>query len=215
MSTSQRALPFRVLIITDEEAAHAQHRGVVEAIARAVLPDAHDVAVLVRAKHRTIEHVRALCAALRPVTSRAGARLLVHTHLSLVNELALDGAHVDAHTNVADARRVLPTGALLGASRHAGEPLDDAAVAPLDYVTLSPIFAPSSKPNDARATLGLDGLRDAVSTSARPIVALGGIDDTRIAACMRAGASAVAVIGTVISAHDPRRALLALLDAAG
>jgi thiamine-phosphate pyrophosphorylase len=211
---SARALPFRVLVITDEDACRSQRRGVIETIARALTPvvsRAQDVAVLVRAKHRSVDEVRALCSALRPVTSRVGARLLVHTHVSLVNELSLDGAHLDAHTDVNSARAALRHGALLGASRHAGDTLTGAAVDAVDYVTLSPIFAPSSKRDDVRMPLGARALSTA---SSRPLVALGGIDDTRAALCFRSGASAVAVIAAVMSAHDPQRSLRALLDAA-
>ncbi len=210
MST-ERGLPFRVLVITDEDACRAQRRGVIETVTRALMPDARDVALLVRAKSRSVDEVRALCSALRPVTSRAGARLLVHTHLSLVRELHLDGAHVDAATDLKIARAALPHGALLGASRHEGDALTEGAIGVVDYVTLSPIFAPASKPTDARAPLGVRVLS---ANNARPIVALGGIDDTRARACFRAGATAVAVIGAVMSAHDPRRSLEALLDAA-
>lgn len=207
MSGPGRALTFRVLVITDEDACRAQRRGVVETITRALLPEARDVAVLVRAKHRSAEDVRALCTALRAVTTRAGARLLVHTHVSLVTELGLDGAHVDATSDVNSARAALPAGALLGASRHGGDSLAD--VDALDYVTLSPVFAPTSKRADLRTPLGVRALS---TSSARPIIALGGIDDTRATACIRAGASAVAVIGAVMSAHDPRASLVQLLE---
>ena len=206
-------LPFRVLVITDEHACARVSRGVVETIARALWPSAPGVAVLVRAPDRSLEDVRVLCAALQPIARRAQALLLVHTHVQLVGALGLHGAHVNAHTDVREARAQLPPGALLGASRHDGDPLDEEALAPLDYVTLSPLFAPSSKPasaahaTDARASLGVAAL---ARSSAKPLDALGGINERRAAACFRAGADAVAVIGAVMHAHDPRRALLEL-----
>lgn len=208
-----RVLPFRVLVITAVDACRVQRRGVVETVARAFLPDARGVALLVRMKSSDVDDVRSACIALRAITQRAGALLLVHTHAALVGELALDGVHVAARADAAAVRSVLPEGALLGASRHAGDALDDAALSPLDYVTLSPVFAPASKPHDTRPPLGLDGLRTTATTVARPLVALGGIDDTRAASCLRAGASAVGVIGAVMTAHAPRRSLAALLDA--
>ena len=203
-------LPFRVLVITDEHACARVSRGVVETIARALWPSAPGVAVLVRAPDRSLEDVRVLCAALQPIARRAQALLLVHTHVQLVGALGLHGAHVNAHTDVREARAQLPAGALLGASRHDGDPLDEEALTSLDYVTLSPLFAPSSKPAStahARATWGVAALGRA---SAKPLVALGGINERRAAACFRAGADAVAVIGAVMHAHDPRRALLEL-----
>lgn len=207
---SKAALPFRVLVITNEPACARAGRGVVETMARALLPSAPGAAVLVRGGSAASRaELRALCAALLPIVRRAHALLLVHTFTDLVRELGLDGAHVSARLNFAEvtaARAALPAGALLGASRHDGDALDSQALAPLDYVTLSPVFSPSSK-HDDRAPLGVAAL---ARLSAKPIVALGGIDSRRAPACLRAGASAVAVIGAIMHAHEPRRALLAL-----
>jgi thiamine-phosphate pyrophosphorylase len=204
------ALPFRVLVITDEDACARVGRGVMETVARALLPASPSVAVLVRTPHRSLDDVRSLCGALAPIARRAGASLLVHTHLTLVRELGLAGAHVRSGADVREARALLPAGALLGASRHDGDALDRDALAPLDYVTLSPIFSPLSK-RDARAPLGVDALaRACAAPRATPLVALGGIDRRNARACIRAGAPAVAVVGAVMSAHDPRRALSAL-----
>lgn len=210
---SAARLPFRVLVITDERACARAGRGVIETVARALLPSAPGVAVLVRAPESIaagdVGRVRALCAALLPVVRRARALLFVHTFVELVAELGLDGAHLSSRAGVADAaaaRARLPAGALLGASRHDGDALDADALAPLDFVTLSPIFSPASKA-DTRAPLGVDAL---ARPSAKPLVALGGIDGPRARACVHAGAHAVGVIGAVMSAHDPRAALLAL-----
>lgn len=205
------SLPFRVLVITDEVACARAGRGVIETVMRALLPASPRVAVLVRAPGRSLDDVRSLCRALAPVARRAGSSLLVHTHLGLVRELGLAGAHVSAPTNVIEARALLPRGALLGASRHDGDALDANALAPLDYVTLSPIFQPLSKA-DTRAPLGVDALARACTASgAQAVIALGGIDHRSASACFRAGAPAVAVMGAIMAAHDPRRALNAFL----
>ena len=125
---SKAALPFRVLVITDEPACARAGRGVVETRARALLPSAPGAAVLVRGGSAASRaELRALCAALLPIVRRAHALLLVHTFTDLVRELGLDGAHVSARLNFAEvtaARAALPAGALLGASRHDGDALD-------------------------------------------------------------------------------------------
>jgi thiamine-phosphate pyrophosphorylase len=127
-----------------------------------------------------------------------------------VRELGLAGAHVSARANVSEVRALLPPGALLGASRHEGDALDEKALTSVDYVTLSPIFQPLSKVA-ARAPLGVDSLSRACAASrTTPLVALGGIDHRNARACRGAGAPAVAVIGAVMASHDPRRALSAL-----
>ena len=58
---------------------------------------------------------------------------------------------------------------------------------------------------------GLAGLAASTSTAPVPLVALGGVHDANARACFAAGAQAVAVLGAVMAAHDPRRAVTALL----
>jgi thiamine-phosphate pyrophosphorylase len=213
-SSPSKALP-RVLAFTDAAACRVRGRGVVDTIAR-MLDDVEgsDVAVVVRDKAATRTTVDALCRALRPITARAGARLLVHTHAELVRALDLDGVHLggraDVHA-VRAARLRLPPGALVGVSRHVDDRDDTGALRTdgADYATLSPIFSPTSKASDQRPTLGtraLAGHRVAV-------FALGGVDVDNAAACVAAGAAGVAVIGALMSAVDPRRALRGLLAA--
>ena len=175
--------------------------------------DAADVAIVVREKVAPLHDVVALCAALRAITARSGARLLVHTHAAVVGPQGLDGVHLDGRAD-AHAKRLarlqLPPRALLGVSRHADDTrhgvLDEEGV---DYATLSPLFSPSSKPDDTRPTLGVRAL----AGHGLPVFALGGIDVDNAGACVAAGAAGVAVIGVLFSATDPRRALLALLAA--
>ena len=75
------------------------------------------------------------------------------------------------------------------ASRHATSGHAATAWGP-DYVLLGPVFAPHSKPA-ARAPVGVDVLASART----PTLALGGIDASNAAACLRAGAHGVAGIG--------------------
>ena len=83
---------------------------------------------------------------------------------------------------------------LLGQSCHDLEELCRAA-AVCDYATLSPIFAPRSKPADRRPTLGLGGLSLACRQVRMPVLALGGLCPGRVAGCLQAGAAGVAGIG--------------------
>jgi thiamine-phosphate pyrophosphorylase len=83
---------------------------------------------------------------------------------------------------------------LLGISCHGRADLERAAGI-CDYATLSPVFPPCSKPNDARPTLGLEGLARAVEGLEIPVLALGGLALGRASACIQAGASGVAGIG--------------------
>lgn len=192
-------LPFRVLLITDEDTCARAGRGVVETVALALAGDAPDVAVLLRDKVSSKSRVLQAARALQRLCDDARAKLLVHTHVDVALDVGAFGVHV------ADGvpPPVVP-GLLVGASRHAGASLDNDDVHGLGYVTLSPVFRPTSKPADDRPTLGLEGLRERCARSAVPVIALGGIDEENALECFAAGASAVAVVGAVMGAAHPR-----------
>lgn len=96
------------------------------------------------------------------------------------------GVHLPANASAAAWRPRVP--GLLGQSVHSLDEALDAAAAGADYVLLSPVFTPGSKPGDIRRTLGLDGLRAVCAAISVPVVALGGVRNKNAAACVAAGA---------------------------
>jgi thiamine-phosphate pyrophosphorylase len=64
------------------------------------------------------------------------------------------------------------------------------------YLGAGPIWRTPSKP-DAAPPIGIDGLRDVCLSVSIPVVAIGGIDASNAAECIRAGAAGVAVIRAV------------------
>ena len=127
------------------------------------------------------------------------------------------GVHLPAGGDVAAARAVLGTGALIGISTHDAAELAAAARAGVDYATLGPVFATRSKPGYGPA-LGLEGLASLVAGLAAdgagpPIIALAGIEAEAAPACLAAGAAGVAVMGAVMRAADPGAVVNGLIRA--
>jgi thiamine-phosphate pyrophosphorylase len=77
------------------------------------------------------------------------------------------------------------------------------------YLGAGPIWRTPSKP-DAAPPIGIDGLRDVCLSVSTPVVAIGGIDASNAAECIRAGAAGVAVIRAVAEIE----ALRAVVDEA-
>jgi thiamine-phosphate pyrophosphorylase len=78
---------------------------------------------------------------------------------------------------------------------------------------LGPVFTTHSK-RDADPVRGLERLaRAATIAGTRPLIAIGGIDATRVGAVRAAGAAGFAVIGAVAGADDPATAVHALVRA--
>lgn len=152
-----------------------------------------------------------LLQALVALGHRFGARITAHEDIEAVVACGADGLHLPGGGDPAAARRRLP-GGLIGVSSHIPEEAAVQLAAGADYVTLSPIFLTASKPGYGPA-VGLDAIAEAARLSAGPVVALGGIDEVNIAACLAAGARGIAVMGEVMRAADPGSVVRLLLAA--
>lgn len=124
--------------------------------------------------------------------------------------LILAGARGDAvHLSASDAFPTLRP-LLVGRSCHDAPEVRAAGEEGCDYVTLSPVFATSSKPGYGPA-LGVDGLAALTAAAALPVYALGGVLPPDVADCLAAGASGIAVMGPVMRTPQLVTAYLAAL----
>jgi thiamine-phosphate pyrophosphorylase len=141
----------------------------------------------------------------RSLCARHGVAFVVNDDLEAALMLGADGVHLGRDDD--GAGRAKDHGLVLGLS---AANVDEARVADTqaDYVGVGPVWATPSK-IDAGPPIGLDGLRDICASVSTPVVAIGGIDETNAADCIRAGALGVAVIR---AAPDAAK-LLAAIDA--
>ncbi len=150
----------------------------------------------------------ALLRALVDSGARHDARVTLHGDPEAAVAAGAVGVHLPAGGAVAAARQKIGPKGLIGISVHGEAEL--AAAAGADYVTVSPVFLSASKPGYGPA-LGAAGLRILVEQSPCPVIALGGITAATAAACLQAGAAGIAVMGSVMRAHDPDREVRSLL----
>ena len=81
-------------------------------------------------------------------------------------------------------------------STHTLEQVSASRDLPLDAIAYGPVFPTSSK-SAAGAAVGIEGLKQAVASAAHPVIAIGGLDARRAAACIAAGAASTAVISAL------------------
>jgi thiamine-phosphate pyrophosphorylase len=97
------------------------------------------------------------------------------------------------------ARRLAPAGFVIGRSVHSVH--EAIAAAGADYVIAGTVFATASKGAGA-ALLDVDGLRAIVDAAVAPVLAIGGVDDSRLDEIAAAGAAGFAAIGLFTASHD-------------
>jgi thiamine-phosphate pyrophosphorylase len=128
--------------------------------------------------------------AARSLCARHDVPFVVNDDLEAALMLGADGVHLGRDDEGAAAAK--EHGLMLGLS---AVTLDDARAADglADYIGAGPVWATPSKP-DADLPIGIDGLREICAVVSTTVVAIGGIDASNAAECIRAGAAGVAVI---------------------
>ncbi len=131
------------------------------------------------------------------LASETGKLFLVNSLLEVALEEEADGAHLTSSQEVGQARRVRDRfGArqfLLGKSVHSLSEAERAEAEGVDYLLLGPIFDPLSKRSD-RLPLGCSTLQEAVQTLSIPVIAIGGIDESKLEEVFKTGAGGAAGI---------------------
>ncbi len=145
--------------------------------------------------------------ATRSLCARYGVPFVVNDDVEAALMLGADGVHLGREDEGAETAK--DHGLMLGLSA-ATVAEARAADGRADYIGAGPVWATPSKP-DADPPIGLGGLRDLCEAVSAPVVAIGGVDATNAADCIRAGAAGVAVIRAARDAAALRQAIDAAL----
>ena len=146
--------------------------------------------------------------AIGSIFAGSNASLVLNDWPEMVVEAGWQGVHVgQSDASIAEARRLVGDGRLVGVSTHSSEQFRSALETAADYIAYGPIFGTMTK-RDAETPVGIEGLQLVRKLSRRPLVAIGGISLDRMEGVFAAGAHSVAVIGALFHPELP------VLDAA-
>ena len=147
-----------------------------------------------------VERGRAVAAVARA----AGVRFVVNDDVGAALALEADGVHLGRADPGKERARA--AGLLLGVSAASVEEARATVAQGADYIGAGPVWATPSKA-DADPPIGLGGLAAICEEVTVPVVAIGGIDASNAASCIRAGAAGVAVIRAAADARAVREAV--------
>jgi thiamine-phosphate pyrophosphorylase len=167
----------------------------------------------IREKDLPVSEQVALARGLLPLARQHGATLTLHGDPVVAANAGLDGVHLPAGDDAKGARALLGQGALIGISIHTAHEAAALAADIVDYATAGPAYDTLSKPGYG-PVLGGAGVQAICRSTALPVIAIGGVTASAMAAMIRAGAAGVAVMGSIMRAADPGdliRRLLAVL----
>lgn len=143
--------------------------------------------------------------------------LIVNDDIDLCIKLSAFGVHLgQSDTEVTKARSALGADRIIGLSVNTIKQIQNSLTLPIDYIGVGAIFPTHNKP-DVETIWGLSGLSQASLVSSRPIVAIGGIDESNTFSVINSGADGIAAIGAFHQAADPfltTKNLIKIIDGA-
>jgi thiamine-phosphate pyrophosphorylase len=168
-------------------------------------------AVQLRAKEAGDDAILRAAAVFRAACDEHGALFILNDRPDLVSAAGADGVHVGQDdVPVPEARALVGDDRIVGLSTHSPAQID--AAAGVDYIGVGPVHATPTKPG--RPAVGLDLVRYAAAHARVPWFAIGGIDESNVAAVREAGATRIAVVRAIAHAADRAAAAEALRAAA-
>jgi thiamine-phosphate pyrophosphorylase len=174
--------------------------------------------VQLRAKNESTDWIRAVAEKLLPLTSAAGARLVINDYLDVARDIGAPVCHLgqedffEAGFTLVDELRDLESGIKdpasgisqpfpeIGLSTHAPDQALRAVAAGADYVAIGPVFPTGTKPG--RAAVTLDYVRWAATNVSIPWWSIGGITLENLDSVLEAGATRVCVVSAILNAKD-------------
>ncbi|BDM63410.1 thiamine-phosphate synthase [Shewanella sp. NFH-SH190041] len=198
--------PYQLYLVTDE---HQDNAILAKVIEQAVSGGV--TMVQIREKHGDIRAFIARAALAKKILHGTGVPLIINDRLDVALAVNADGLHLGQSDMPAPmARNLLGPDKILGLTVESPAQLATAQALPLDYLGISTVFASATK-TDTRHIWHLSGLRDAVSQSRLPLVAIGGIQSDNIAVVAACGCAGIALVSAICHAVNPRQAAAALL----
>ena len=184
----------------------------IPALARACLAGGARL-LQVRAKLAPGGALLAMCEEVAAEARRADAILSVNDRADIAALAGADGVHLGQDDlPVPAVVRAFPSLGLIGVSTHSPEQVDNAAAGPAAYIAVGPVFETGTKKTTPYRPVGVELVGYAAGqvsqssdhpSTARPVVAIGGITLERAVEVLEAGATSVAVISDLLSTGDP------------
>jgi thiamine-phosphate pyrophosphorylase len=146
---------------------------------------------------------------IRKLTKKYNALYVVNDRLDIALATEADGVHLGLDDlPIIAVRRIIEKRFIIGASVSSVHEARKAQREGADYLSVQSIFPTTSK--DDVNVVGLERLREIISISKIPVIAIGGINLDNAHMVIGAGASGVAIISAIMSKNDVKEATIIL-----
>lgn len=154
--------------------------------------------IQLRAKGKELSQVKAWAVAMQAICRDRGAIFVLNDYPDMAAEIGADAVHVGQDGgSLADVRRIVGDGVLVGRSTHSLEQAKQAKAEGADYIGFGPLFPTGTKPG--RASIGLADIAAAQEAAGEmPLFCIGGINGTTLPDVLKAGAKRVVIVSWLL-----------------
>jgi thiamine-phosphate diphosphorylase len=146
-----------------------------------------------REKHAGRREMVKTAREIRKITEKYGTLFIVNDFIDIALIVKADGVHLGQDDiPIAEARRIVPAGFVIGRSTHSLEQAIEAEKQGVDYIGSGPVFATPTK--EDYIPIGIDTVKQVIETVRIPVVAIGGLNLDNISELQRVGVKNFAMV---------------------
>jgi thiamine-phosphate pyrophosphorylase len=154
-----------------------------------------------REKDKSAGEMLKECREIRTLTREAGCCFLVNDRPDIALLCEADGVHLGQDDiGLADARRLLGGGRVIGISTHRLSEARAAVAGGADYIGVGPIFATATK--TTTPPVGYAYLEAVAAECPLPFVTIGGINERTVSETVMRGARCCGIVSDITAAED-------------
>ena len=198
---SAKRIDYSLYLIADPSA--CSPRALLDAVAEII--DAGISCVQLRMKKQPLAEVLALAKQLRAFLKPRNIPLIINDYIDIVQAIDADGVHIgQTDQPYAWVRQQLGYNKIIGLSIENIQQAEHCKAFDCDYFAASPVF-PTVTKRDASPALGIETLKQIISILPKPVVAIGGINESNIHSVLSSQVSGIALASGLFSARNPRQ----------
>lgn len=167
--------------------------------------------IQLRAKGKEQELVKKWAIEMQHICRERNAIFVLNDYPEMAAEIKADAVHVGQDGgSLADVRKIVGPGVLVGRSTHSLEQVKQAKREGADYIGFGPLFPTGTKPG--RQAIGLQDIAEAQKEAdGMPVFCIGGINGTTLPLVLQAGAQRVVIVSWLLQQKDIAAAASAVI----
>lgn len=158
--------------------------------------------IQLRAKGVELSPVRKWAICMQAICRERKVIFVLNDYPEMAAEIGADAVHVGQDGgSLADVRRIVGPGVIVGRSTHSPEQALQARLEGADYIGFGPLFPTGTKPG--RKSIGLQDIADTqAKVGDMPMFCIGGINGTTLPQVLHAGARRVVIVSWLLQQAD-------------